>query len=184
MMRSVKMNVGNKPVGTALTWAYPNGQGYGAYVIPTYQLTVSGKDSKGVLKSKDFEVLRFGILCKHATDKPTVVGLAEQQTHIIKAWLPHYTVHSARSSERGAWQVYGGFLIHDGPDDPKKEIYASIGCIELCGGPRGFDIFNDFVIELSGAVSKDRARNLIDIGSAKNISITYEKAARPVLRSA
>ena len=40
MMRSVKMNVGNKPVGTALTWAYPNGQGYGAYVIPTYQLTV------------------------------------------------------------------------------------------------------------------------------------------------
>ena len=98
--------------------------------------------------------------------------------------MPHYTVHSARSSERGAWQVYGGFLIHDGPDDPKKEIYASIGCIELCGGPRGFDIFNDFVIELSGAVYKDRARNLIDIGSSKNIAITYEKATRPILRSA
>ena len=101
-MKQIKLLVGSKPIGDALTWAYPNGQGYGVFKIATYSLTVTGKDAKGILKSRDFEVLRFGIQCKSASEKPKVVGLAEKQTHIIKAWLPTYTVHSARSSERGA----------------------------------------------------------------------------------
>ena len=118
-MRNIKIVVGNKPIGTALTWAYPKAQGLGVFTIPTYSLTVSGRLNNGKLDRRDFEVLRFGIQGK-TSSSAQVVGLADQQTHIIKAWLPHYTVHSARSLEKGAWQVYGNFLIHDGPDDPKK----------------------------------------------------------------
>ena len=105
--------------------------------------------------------------------------MADQQTHTIKAWLPHYTVHSAHSREKGAWQVYNNFLIHDGPDDPKKEIYASIGCIEICNGPQGFDRFNDLIISLSGSKKQNRASQLQEIGAAKIITITYQKAIRP-----
>jgi len=72
-------------------------------------------------------------------------------------------------------------LIHDGPDDPKREVYASIGCIEICNGPRGFDNFNDFVISLPGSTAKNRASKLIDIGKSKIITITYKKATRPSL---
>ena len=177
-MRNIKLVVGSKSIGKALTWAYPHGQKHGIFTIPTYALMVSGMDATGKSVSKKFEVLRFGIKCEKG-GSPAVVGLADQQTHIIKAWLPNYSVHSARSIEKGAWQVHGNFLIHDGPDDPKKEIYASVGCIEICNGPRGFDEFNDLIISLSGTTKKGRAAQLAEIGHSKNMMITYMAAARP-----
>lgn len=183
-MRHIRMTVGNKTIGRARTWAYPAGAGLGLFWIPTYTLRVSGKDVAGKAVEQDFEVLRFGIHCPKKTSKPAVVGLANDQTHVIKAWLPHYSVHSAPSLEQGAWQVYAGFLIHDGPDDPFNEVYATIGCIEICGGPKGFDTFNDLLIALSGPTSFGRNAQLIEIGNARNLAITYLKAPRPRLEPA
>lgn len=177
-MRAIDLHVGNKPIGKALTWAYPSGQKFGTFFISTYELTVSGLDDKGRVANKAFEVFRFGIKCEKG-GTPRVVGLADQQTHIIKAWLPNYTVHSARSREQGAWQVYDNFLIHDGPDDPKKEIYASVGCIEICNEPQGFDRFNDFIISLSGSTKPNRASKLVEVGNSKKMKITYQRAVRP-----
>jgi hypothetical protein len=125
-------------------------------------------------------VFRFGVQAK-TSDTATVVGLAEQQSHVIKAWLPDYRVHSARSLEKGAWQVYGNFLIHDGPDNPLTEIYASIGCIEICNGPEGFNQFNDYLISLSGAAGGGRDEKLSQIGKSGKMTITYLKATRPPL---
>jgi hypothetical protein len=104
-MRAVKMTVGSKPVGKAKTWAYPDGQHLGVYSIPTYALTVQGTDGAGRTVQQVFEVLRFGIQFKKGWSAPQVVGLSDKQTHVIKAWIPDYTVHSASSSEMGAWQV-------------------------------------------------------------------------------
>lgn len=180
-MRKIELVVGNKQINTGFTWAYPAGQHHGIFLIPIYELTVSGKNAEGQNLSRKFEVFRFGVSCPTAKSQPKVVGLADSQTHVIKAWLPNYTVHSASSLEKGAWQVYDSFLIHDGPDDPKKEIYASIGCVEICNGPQGFDDFNDFLIQLSGASASSRAEQLKQIGQASNMRITYLKAARPPL---
>jgi hypothetical protein len=152
-------------------------------LIPTYELTVSGTDDSGKQKIKVFKVIRFGLKSINGRT-PSVVGLADQQTHTIKAWLPHYSVHSARSKERGAWQVYDNFLIHDGPDDPKKEVYASVGCIEICNGPRGFDKLNDLIISLSGSTRGKRSDKLTDIGNSKKMIITYQKAIRPATKKA
>ena len=183
-MRNVLMTVGGEAIGKAKTWAYPKGEGLGRFWIPTYELTVAGKGADGASKSRSFEVLRFGIHCPDAKKGAHVVGLASEQTHVIKAWLPTYSVHSARSLEVGAWQVYDNFLIHDGPDDPIHEVYASIGCIEICGTPKGFDQFNDFLIELSGPTAKMRDKQLAEMGAARNIAIKYLKAARPPLVAA
>jgi hypothetical protein len=181
IVRNVNLVVGNKPIGSALTWAYPNGKHHGVFQIPTYELTVTGADDNGMKRERKFEVIRFGVQGKTSKSSPIVVGLANFQVHVITAWLPDYFVHSAISVEKGAWQVYGNFLIHDGPDNPKIEVYASIGCIEICNGPRGFDIFNDFLISLSGPKSANRADQLAEIGRAKSMSITYLKASRPLL---
>lgn len=183
-MRRVKMVVWSKPIGEALTWAYPDGDPSMHYIIPTYELDVSGMDGAGRSVHQTFEVLRFGLQFKKGYDAPQVVGLADHQTHDIKTWIPSYSVHSARSLERGAWQVYDNFLIHDGPDSPKSEVYATIGCIEVCRGPRGFDMFNDFLIQLSGPKSRDRASQLQEIGRARNMHITYMKASRPAIKPA
>ncbi|CAM2005242.1 hypothetical protein [Acanthopleuribacter pedis] len=185
-MRPIKLTMTNVIVGEALTWAYPDGHALGHFLIPTYRLTVAGSDDLGKKAERHFEVFRFGIQGKDRGKGPEarVVGLADLQTHVIKSWLPHYTVHSARSVERGAWQVYDNFLIHDGPDDPHTEVYASIGCIEICNGPRGFDMFNDYLIALSGATAAGRADRLAQIGKARNMTITYHKATRPPLKKA
>ena len=152
---------------------------HGTFWIPTYDLEVSGTDSAGKAVSTTYEVLRFGLHCPTKKSSPATVGLASEQVHVIKAWLPHYSVHSARSLEVGAWQVYDNFLIHDGPDDPLTEVYASIGCLEICGAPRGFDGFNDLLISLSGPKATARSAQLAEIGKSRNITIKYEKSTRP-----
>jgi hypothetical protein len=184
-MREVSMVVGDKQIGEALTWAYPDGKHLGDFIIPTYRLTVSGKNNANHKVVKHFEVIRFGIQFKAAIGHPQIVGLANRQTHVIKAWLPFYQVHSAISTETGAWKVYNSFLIHDGPDDPKDpDSYASIGCVEICNGPRGFDQFNDLLIALSGPTTRTRAEQLLEIGRSRSMEITYRKAARPPLKQA
>lgn len=183
-MRAIEMTVGNTPRGQALTWAYPYGSPTDQiYSIPTYALIVKGHDSAGRHASRAFEVFRFGVWKQSPTAAPTIVGLADFQAHILKAWLPDYRVHSAGSPENGAWQVFGNFLIHDGPDYPmsKRSVYASIGCLAICGGPRGFVGFNDFILELAAPAGASRAERLAAIGRSGKLKITYLKATRPLL---
>lgn len=180
-IRKIKLTVWGTAIGYAQTWSYPNSDGK-VYLIPTYQLSVDGTDDSGKRQNIWFEVFRFGVMRKTKTSSPVIVGLADSQTHIIKAWIPTYKVHSAPSVEDGAWQVYGNFLIHDGPDDPKKELYASIGCVEVCRGPGGFNLLNDQIIELSGSRQSTRNEKLKEIGTSGKMSITYMKASRPSLR--
>lgn len=179
-LRKIKLTVGNQTIGEAITWSYPHSDNK-TYTIPTYSLTVEGRDDAGRSQRKSFEVFRFGVQRPRTNAAARVVGLADQQTHTIKKWFPDYRVHSAPSQEDGAWQVYGDFLIHDGPDDPLRENYASIGCVEVCGGPRGFEQFNNLLISLSGSAKPSRAEKLAEIGSSGIMTITYLKAARPPL---
>jgi RHS repeat-associated protein len=185
-LRNIKINIGSEPIGTAVTWTYPNDDGE-LYEIPTYEMTVTGTDDAGNKVEKKFEVFRFGVTKKTANSPVKVVGLAQKQSHKIKAWLPNYSVHSSDAStdaEAGAWQVYGNFLIHDGPDDPKDvaQPYASIGCIEVCGGPQGFVQLNDLLISLSGSSRSTRQQKLVEIGSSGIITISYEAATRPPVK--
>ena len=179
-MNRVNIEVGATPVGYARTWAYPDGKPSEHYKISTYRVTVSGKDSSGTSQKNDFEAFRFGVQ-KEGKIGPRVVGLANAQTHVIKSWIATYSVHSARSKERGAWQVYDSFLIHDGPDSPHSEVYASIGCVEICNGPTGFNLFNDFIISLANPAATDRDEKLLEIGRGGKLYIMYLKAKRPPL---
>ena len=179
IMRRVKIFVGASPIGEQKTWAYPSGNKSGRFSVPVYECMVLGSDGKGNRVQERFEVLRFGVQCKDGKTA-SVVGLADQQTHKIKAWIPTYSVHSASSNENGAWQVFGNFLIHDGPDN-STEIFATIGCIEIMG-PSGFNQFNDLLISLSGPKTKYRDSQLEEIGSKGEIYITYMKADRPPLK--
>ncbi len=144
-----------------------------------YRVKVSAK-TPGKLVSRDFEAFRFGVQQKGSIG-PRVVGLADRQTHVIKSWIPTYSVHSARSTERGAWQAYGNFLIHDGPDNPLIQAYASVGCVEICNGPKGFNMFNDYIISLANPSSTGRDRQLLEIGRSGKLVITYDAAKRPPL---
>jgi hypothetical protein len=180
-MRRVKMSVGAAPLREQRTWAYPNGEKLGQFLIPVYDCFVEGTDDDGTAVRERFDVLRFGVHCPDGKSAG-VVGLANQQTHTIKAWLPHYRVHSARSPENGAWQVYKNFLIHDGPDDA-SELFATIGCVEVMG-PQGFVKFNDLLISLSGCSSETRDQQLDEIGRAGSMSIMYARAPRPALKKA
>jgi len=178
-MNRVDIRVGAIAVGYAKTWAYPDGSPTDYYRIPTYGVKVSARLS-GKLVSRDFEAFRFGVQRK-GTIGPRVVGLADRQTHIIKTWIPTYSVHSARSTEQGAWQVYDNFLIHDGPDNPHVQAYASIGCVEICNGPRGFDEFNDYIIALAEPSATGRDNQLAEIGRSGKLLVIYDAAKRPPL---
>jgi len=181
-VRPIELTVGNQPGKEAVMQSYPFDDGK-TYLMPMYALTVAGKDDGGAVRTRVFDVLRFGVKRNTVGDAARVVGLADAQTHIIKTWDPTYIVHSAPSAENGAWQVYDNFLIHDGPDDPTRERFGSIGCVEICRGPQGFVGFNDFLISLSGSVEATRDKKLADIGKSGVMKITYLLATRPPLKS-
>jgi len=178
-MNRVDITVGSTPIGHARTWAYPDGDPGKHYRIPTYKVTVS-VNTRGGRQSRDFEAIRFGVQ-KKGSIGPRVVGLANRQIHRIKSWISTYNVHSARSQELGAWKVYDKFLIDDGPDNPHSQVYASIGCVEICNGPKGFDFFNDYIISMAATRSTTRDQQLLEIGSSGRMFITYNSAKRPPL---
>ena len=112
IIRCVEIFIGTSPIGEQKTWAYPNGNKLGRFLVLVYECIVLGSDGKGNRVQERFEVLRFGVQCEDGKTA-RVVGFADQQTHKIKAWIPTYSVHSASSYEDGAWQFFKNFLIHD-----------------------------------------------------------------------
>lgn len=180
-LRKIKLTLTNFAIGKAKTKTYPVDNGI-RYEIPQYLLWVQGTTAEGFPLMVPFFVLRFGLFKKTAASAPVMVGLANPQTYTIYRWLPTYSVHSASSYEIGAWQVKGDYLIHDGPDDTKNEVYATIGCVEICGGPRGFDKFNDLLIALSGTTKPTRNEQLLQIGANGIIEITYQGATMPPIK--
>ena len=180
-MRTVNIWVGGTPMGREKVWAYPKGLPLGDFWVPTYPCRVSGTNDAGGNVMETFSVVRFGLQCKDGKTVK-VVGLADHQRHVIKAWIPTYKVHSADTPENGAWQVYDNFLIHDGRDNDDDDVVASIGCIEI-RGVRGFSRFNDVILSLAGAKASSRNDQLAEIGRSGNLIITYEQASRhPVER--
>jgi hypothetical protein len=181
-IRQINLTVGNSIVGHGVTWSYKIDDG-ARYSIPIYALEVKGKDDSDKSQTRSFDVFRFGVTRASANSAARVVGLADEQTYTIEAWLPKYVVHSAVTTEKGAWQVFKNYLIHDGPDDPdsRNNAYATLGCLEICRGPAGFDIFNDFIISLSGSKKSSRDEKLAEIGKSGKMVIKYLKAARPPL---
>lgn len=163
---------------------YPEWDGKKYYRMPTYEMTMTG----GAV-TKKYEVIRFGVQGKK-DGTIRVVGLAQNQRHGIKMWIPTYKVHSVSSPENGAWKVYDNFLIHDGPDHMPNAGWGSIGCIEV-GGLKGFYHFNSDIIEMSGLMTRaeaeelsrvdDRAKSLSKIGNSGKMTIHYEAAVRPKL---
>jgi hypothetical protein len=181
-LRKIALTVGAHPMGTAYTWSYPDYDGQ-TYVIPTYELKVTGQDESHRRVERVFEVLRFGVHRTASHAQPHVVGVSQHQSFVIHDWIPTYKVHSFPSREDGAWQVHGNYLIHDGPDDPQTQLYATAGCIEICGGPNGFVAFNQFLVELAGTTAPTFEARLRQIGRSGCMTITYVAASPPpVLR--
>jgi hypothetical protein len=187
-VRPITIDVTDETVGSAVVWGYPRDdvpqEDIGPlYEVPTYKIIVRGTFDDGTSAKREFEAIRFGVQQKTTQNRPRVVGLAHEQTHIVKQWLPNYAVHSASSEERGAWQVIEAFLIHDGPDNPldRNDPYASIGCVELCG-PRGFIVFNQYLVSLSGTTSSGLDHKLAEIGDSKMLRVHYAAASRPPVK--
>lgn len=187
-MRAIMINVTNEIVGSAVVWGYPRDDAQEEdigplYEVPTFKIIVRGTFDDGILAKREFEAIRFGVQQKTTRDRPKVVGLAHEQNHIVKKWLSNYSVHSATSEERGAWQVIGDFLIHDGPDKPldQSEPYASIGCVEICG-PRGFNVFNEYLVSLSGMTKPGLQEKLVDLGDSGLLKVHYTATSRPPLK--
>lgn len=187
-IRPINLTVSGSPIVNAYakTFSYhPAGKSTdnNLYRIPLYRMTISGNDDNGNPVQHSVRVIRFGVYWSTKTNSSFVCGLADLQSYFIRRWLPDYSVHSARSNEKGAWHVFDNYLIHDGPDNPLRDVYATAGCIEICDGPFGFDSFNSLIIRLSGAnKALSRAQQLHEIGQSGRMKITYERANRPALQ--
>jgi len=172
-IRPISITVGGTPIGQAAVWAYPYGDQNIKYIVPTYPLIVKGTDTNGNTVSRTFEVIRFGAR-QEANGRIHMVGLSDAQSHVVYRWYSDYMLHSTDAGEAGAWVVYGGYYIHDGPDDRFSGQFGNAGCLEVVGA-HGFTILNVFLLQLSGANS------LSQLGASGTITVTYQHATKPFL---
>jgi hypothetical protein len=178
-IRDITLTVGSQQLGHGVLRSYPVDDGR-TYLMPLYTLTVDGLDGGGQPMSKSFRVFRFGIYKPRTGAAATVVGLANEQSYVIKKYKADYPVHSHDSSENGAWVVHKTFYIHDGADSPETEKFGTIGCVEICD-QKGFTLFNNFLASLSGSTRKELAEQLQEIAASGKMVVKYQKAARPPL---
>ncbi len=163
-IRAVSVTVGGASIGTATVRSYPTDDGH-TYEVPLYNMTVSGTNDAGTAVSQSWSVIRFGVQYDEARGVgPRVVGLADEQTHTLN-WVDYMG---------GSWQVYGNFLIHDGPDNPDGTRWGAIGCVEVCGA-NGWENFNTLIKDLSNSDSESA------ISSAGQLTVSYAAATRPAL---
>ena len=181
-IRPIDITVGNTPVQTSYCASYPDFDGI-KYIVPTYNMTVSGTTDGGKKESQTWEVIRYGVH-KKPGGSPRIVGLSSPKTYTVSLWRPGYTLNSTNAAENGAWRIYKGWLIHDGPDTPlaSSPLYGAIGCIEVCGKDAWKD-FNDFIVKLGGS-TEARAKALIEIGSSKKLKVRFLKGTPPKLKTA
>ena len=137
-IRSVEIIVSSKPVGTGKVRAFPYRMG-GRFRVPLYEMVVIGTDSSLKKVERKFKVIRFGVKQVSRIDRHRVVGLKDFQVHSLKR----------AGYMDGSWQIYGDFLIHDGADNPKRQAWGSIGCIEVTGKDEWED-FESLIKNLSG----------------------------------
>ena len=115
------------------------------YKVPTYYVTVSGKNDAGISVSRMFEATRFGPM-KFGKHSPTrSKGWHSSNWHRIVSWNPRY---ESSGNERGAWVIdpksgMKSTLIHDGWHKVATATFttATKGCVGICGAPLGFTKF-------------------------------------------
>ncbi|NUQ76725.1 MAG: hypothetical protein HUU21_24580 [Polyangiaceae bacterium] len=158
---------------TALVRAYPNDDG-NRYIVPLYDMTVSGTDDAGSPIKEIYDVIRFGVQRDVAkgVSKAKMVGLYESQSHVLRrvGYLG------------GSWQIKGGHLIHDGADEPMKQAWGQIGCLEVVGKGQsdgGVDRWQEFealMLKLSGAKTAE------ELGSSGKAQIVIHASPIPPLK--
>ncbi|MCF6242433.1 MAG: hypothetical protein L3J74_13925, partial [Bacteroidales bacterium] len=94
-----------------------------------------------------------------------VVGLAESQSHKLK-WVDYMG---------GSWQVMGNWLIHEGAENPTKQAWGALGCIEVCG-ENAWNKFNELLKSLTNVDDYN------EMGKLELLTVEYLPAPRPALR--
>lgn len=186
-LRRVDVTISGDPITDAngeVQYGYVSGYGSeNIYEVPLYKATVKGTNNEGDEVEESFTVVRFGVTDKKGKT-PFTNGLADQQTHISRAWLDDYLERQSYrpTVSKGAWFVYGNFLLHDGTDYPtnSRMAWATDGCVEFCGVGK-FDRFNELIVELSGTtLTGDAAK--AEIAKQEVLYVTFQKAKRPAVK--
>ncbi len=164
-IRPVLVRVTNIRTGTGLVVPFSRSGGRDntvQYRVPLYRMTVSGTDNSNRPVTENFDVIRFGVLDSQRGH--IVVGLAEAQRHTLRR----------ANYMRGSWQITGNHVIHDGADNPIRDAYGAIGCIEVTG-TNGWQRFEATIRRLSGTNDPNA------ISRARTLSIQIDATTRPPL---
>jgi hypothetical protein len=149
---------------------------------------VSGKDSKGNLQTKTYDVLRFLPYHNSASngnngyktiaEKPFMSGLTKSRSFKVPDYNESYEIHNTYSPENGGFIIEGNFMLHDGPDDLNNDYgWGGAGCIEVCG-PSGFEDLKNFIYSLTG--STDSIGNALnDLTHSGNLLMNIEDSVSP-----
>jgi RHS repeat-associated protein len=160
------------------------------FIVPAYNITVSGTNNEGKEVSQTWQVLRFmpflnenpqatGYKTKTG-EMPIMAGLADKREQTIQSYLPDYEIHNTFSEENGGFVITGGFMIHDGPDNLQSEagMWGAAGCMEVVG-ENGFSTMKEFIFSISGSENTNIEKGLQELVNTKNLWLQLEGTPRP-----
>ena len=163
------------------------------FIVPVYNITVSGTNNEGKEVSQSWQVLRFmpflnenpqatGYKTK-TSETPIMAGLADKREHPIQRYIPEYEIHNTFSEENGGFVITGSFMIHDGPDNLQSDagMWGAAGCMEVVG-EKGFSKMKEFIFSISGSENKNIDKGLQELVDSKNLWLNLEGTSRPPVK--
>jgi murein DD-endopeptidase MepM/ murein hydrolase activator NlpD len=127
------------------------------YLVDTYWVYINGTTTSGQPVTYKFKAVRYGVAYKYNQYKePTVVGLFQEQTHVIPTWKPKYLDDNDKGVPIGAFVISGTWYFHSGSEDTNSYTVGSIGCVEIAGKGE-WTRFCKAIKELSGQSSETAA---------------------------
>lgn len=142
-VRPVRCTVTDNIVGYAIVASYDlqaKRKSNHRYRVPLYNMRLVGHDRTGTIQYYDYKVIRFGV--GNSSGGPDfIAGKPEHRVHTLTR-VPYM---------KGSWKLsgYKQVLIHDGADNPLKDFWGAVGCIEVTGVGAWPD-FEMRVAELAG----------------------------------
>ena len=166
-LRKILIEVTDEIVGSTNLRGYPNNSG--DYEVPTYKMTVTGKDMYGDTYTDNYEVVRFGI--KDVGKGAMVVGMNPGK-YVVRAY------NAKAIGGLGGFQISGKYFIHIGSTGKTSNFDGNNGCIAILRNSNFNTSYSSFYVSI---FNFSGGTNIFQISKSGVINVNINNASKPKL---
>lgn len=160
-----------------LAKSYPVMSGM-AYEVPVYHVKITSTARPGV--ERGTHTLRAMPVLNEGATNAFMSGLIEGQSYTPTSYDPLYGPHSMPNQVKGAFPLYGNFLVHSGPAEMTAYGRGGKGCVQIFD----FTSFKATIVYMCGKHPSDTLDNTMSyLCKRSRITFVIEAMEKPPVKA-